>query len=254
MKKGSFMEERSDRNEFSLEKNNNHGQKISIQTLDMAREKVRNFKSQLNKLLNVISNQTTTITEAIKNDISNLISDYNQNKYIISSNDKGLVLRLQSLLDDNNDRSALLSEKQRSLSASITNKNILVNNLQNNFNFVNANFNNPTAHLKSENEIIEESLSSNSSESPSKNRGLQKGLIDFIFYFKFYFYKGGKRNMSKNILNNKVGKGHFSKLNKNYGENLGKITQNDSNIGSYKANYANQKSKEKTEKNFFEKR
>lgn len=57
--------------------------------------------------------------------------------------------------------------------------------------------------------------------------------------------------MSKKLLNNQVGKGHFSKLNKNYGENLGKITQNDTNIGSYKTNYANQKSKEKI---FFEKR
>lgn len=185
MKKGSFMEERSERNEYSLEKNNNHGQKISIQTLDMAREKVRNFKSQLNKLLNVISNQTK-ITESTKNDISNLISDYNQNKYIISNNDKGLVLKLQSLLDDNNDRSALLNEKQRSLSASITNKNILMNNLQNNFNFLNANLNNPTVHLKSENEIIEESLSSNGSQSPFKNRGLQKGLIHFLSFILLF--------------------------------------------------------------------
>jgi hypothetical protein len=61
--------------------------------------------------------------------------------------------------------------------------------------------------------------------------------------------------MGKNALNNKVGKGHFSKINKNYGENIGKIAQNDSNLGSYKVNYSSsQKSKEKIEKNFFEKR
>jgi hypothetical protein len=184
MKKGSFMEERSDRNEFSLERNNNLGQKISIQTLDMAREKVRNFKSQLNKLLSLISNQTN-ITETIKNDISNLIADYNINKYIVSNNDRNLVLKLQSLLDDNNEKSAVLCEKQRSFSASINNKNILLNNLQNNFNALNTNPNNPNIQLKSENEIVEESFSNNSSESPIKN-GKQKGSIKNTNKFKLY--------------------------------------------------------------------
>lgn len=207
--------------------------KICIQTLDVAREKVRNFKLQLNKLLNDVTNGT--INEAVTNEIQALINDFSANKYIISQNDRNLVLKLQELIDEP-DKNNGFNEKQRSLSANISNKkNLLFNNNQNLTNIQNSNINNQNPSVfKSENEIIEESLSNNSN-SPNS-----------IKYNNIP--KNDKYNKNRIIqLNNKIAPGHFSKLNKNYGENIGKVVDNQNPKNIYQG-YSKQKSRDKIER------
>ena len=188
-------------------------EKYSIQTLDVAREKVRNFKLHLNALLGTIGNGS--ITEHTKEEISALIQEFANNKYIISTNDRQLLLKLQEILEEKEPN----LEKKRSFSANIFNKAQLSFN-NNQISLIN-NKNEKNQAMKSE--VIEENNDDSSIEGigvVSSNDFSSKGF--------------------KKPLKSKVNQGHFSKLNRNYAENVGKALEN-SSIGKNLRN----KSKEK---------
>lgn len=194
------MLELIEKRELSLEKNN----KYSLQTLDVAREKARNFKNQLNRLLKSIG--TCQINEQTKKEIQSLLQEFSLNKYIISQADKSILIKLQDLLLE--EKPGSLQDKQRSYSANISNKNVL-------------GFQNPLLPMNSgvnkiRSEIIEENM--NDSEVEQDKEGFNLG--------------------------NKITPGHFSKLNWNYAENVGKALENQS-YGNPNNNKIRTKSREK---------
>lgn len=179
-----FANHNNEKREVSQEKAN----KFSIQNLDVAREKVRCFKTQLNCLLDNLTNGE--ITEKIRLEIKGLVQDFSQNRYIISQNDKGILIKLQTLLEEKDDVFTL--EKSRS-SSNPPLKSLL---------FPTHNSNPPPnqgAPKKISSEVIEESLN-DSDLDPSEF---------------------SQKNSSAAVkLRSKVTPGHFSKLNRNYAENL----------------------------------
>jgi len=188
----NLLENQSEKRELSLEKSN----KYSIQTLDVAREKVRAFKLQLNFLLSNIG--IGEINEKTKKDVKSLIQEFATNKYIISQNDRSLLSKLQELV---------LEEKGEKRCFSANNQK---------FNIINvANLNLQNAKLKEE--VIEEN-----NEDFEYEKDPNKGLK----------------------LKNKINPGHFSKVNRNYAENVGKAAQQENtNIGFFNKNRTKSKDK-----------
>ena len=185
------FDNQSEKRELSLEKSN----KYSIQTLDVAREKVRAFKLQLNSLLKEIG--CGEISDKTKHEVKSLIQDFTTNRYIISQNDRSLLVKLQELVLEEK------AEKQRCFSA---NTQKLISGTMN-----------ALASNKLKQEVIEEKNEDFECDREGKNPGLK--------------------------LKNQINPGHFSKVNTNYAENIGKVTGQQKNPGFGKKERT--KSKEK---------
>lgn len=79
--------------EASLEK----ASRLNIQNLDVAREKLRNFKAQLNNLLKNLGNGENN--SRFLQEIRGLLEDFSANKYVISQHDREMLEKLGEMLE-----------------------------------------------------------------------------------------------------------------------------------------------------------